>query len=134
MSFVQSTSNSKSYNVFVHEQYGSDCVIIMGKNAVGNDHIISNANKILMDLFGIDKINIPLIWLHGHVPSAHSILYRKTALKIEPSEIEFFIKSKLSNKSEKDKPLVCSLLKNVKKTDTLGLVNVVHERLSKLLE
>jgi len=134
MIFVPFQNDSKYYNVFVHEQYGNECVIIMGKNDIGNDYIISHAKQILTKLFGIEKINEHLIWIHGYGPSAHSILYKKSkAQKLLSLDLELFIKSKLSDKSEKDKPLTCSLLKDVKKTETLGLVNVVHQKLSKLL-
>ena len=121
MTFVQSKSDSKDYHIFVHETYGNDCVLIMGRNQNGNDYIISNVKTILKNLFGIETIHDDLIWMHGFGPSAHVILYRKSkTINLTPLELEMFVKSKFSAKSEKGQPLTCSLLKDVTKTDIKG--------------
>ena len=136
MTFVQFKSDSKEYRIFVHEIYRNDCIIIMGRNPDANDYIISNVKSILKKIFSIDSKSLhnELIWMHAFGPSPHFILYRKSKnIELNPLELEIFVKSKCPEKSEKEQPLTCSLLKDVTKTDIKGLVTVKHQKLSNLL-
>lgn len=138
MSFILGKSNSKNYHVYQHEQYGNDCILIFGRTQEGNDYILSNLSIIMMDLFQIEinETNLNnIIWLHGHGPSPHFLLYRSSKeIKLDANSIEIFIKGKCPIKSDKNLPLTCTLLSNVIKTDIKGLVNVKQVyKLSKLL-
>ena len=124
--------------MYIHELYGNDCILISGRTQEGNDFIISNFPTIMINLFQIEIKETDLnniIWLHGHGPSPHFILYRSSKdIHLDPNSIEMFIKGKCPPKSDKNLPLTCSLLSNVIKTDIKGLVHIPNEcKLSKLL-
>jgi hypothetical protein len=146
MSFILVDSDSKNYHIYVHENYGNNCILISGRTQEGNDYIISNLPTILMNNFQIQiqgqgqgqgqgQIFNNVIWLHGHGPSPHFILYRSSSdIVLNPNVLEMFIKSKCPIKSNRDMPLTCSLLSNIVKTNVKGLVEVPNpNKLNKLL-
>ena len=133
MSFEKVTNvkyDVKLYHIYKHTNY-ENCYIIMGKTQDGNDYIISNTVNILKQYFDIDTSVNELIWLHAHGPSPHFIVYKEN--NIDSISIELFVKSKCPKKSNKDKSLSCSILSDVVKTDTKGLVHIKHKQLSKIL-
>ena len=135
MGFKKILTKKDMYTIF---QDDSNNLLIMGKTQLGNDHIIDQASTIISELINgnSDDIKKQLIWLHGNGPSPHFILYtdKNNDNKIDNLQLECFVKSKCSKKSELDKQLSCCMLKDVKKTDIPGLVYVKHEKLSDLLE
>ena len=136
MSFTLLKSDSNIYRVYIHEQYNTKCILLIGRTREGNDYVISNFQNIMLDLFKI-KIteNNNVIWLHGHGPSPHFILYiYNNLIKLDANSIEMFIKNKCPIKSDKNMPLTCSLLSTIIKTDVKGLVHIPHAcKLSELL-
>jgi len=107
--------------------------IVKGRSQDGNDYILKNVKKILKDNMDIEVDSNKLIWMHGDGPSPHFILYKDDNMKINSIELERFIRSNLPKKSNKGKQLTCSLLSDVRLTDTKGLVNVKSKKLNKLL-
>lgn len=132
MNFKKIITKKNMYDIF---QDNINNLLIMGKSQLGNDYIIDHAPNIISQLLNIENNNIinQLIWLHGHGPSPHFIFYKNNN-NIDNLQLEIYIKSKCPKKSELNKPLSCCMLKNVKKTDTLGLVSIKNEKLSELLE
>ena len=131
MNFKKILTKKDMYQVF---QDTDDNILIVGKTQLGNDHIIDNASNIISNVLNKDVKTNELIWLHGHGPSPHFIFYKNESNNIDNLKLEVFIKSKCSKKSELNKALSCCILNNVKKTNTLGLVHIKHEKLSDLLE
>jgi len=132
MNFKKILTKKDLYNVFEDDDNN---ILIMGKTQLGNDYIIDNAHLIINDIIKCDEnIQDQLIWLHGYGPSPHFIFYKNKNISIDKLQLEMFIKSNCSKKSELQKPLSCCMLRNVKKTSTLGLVHIKHEKLSDLLE
>jgi len=160
--FTKNNLTNKSYHILTHKNYTTDCILFIGKNQQGGDILITNFAKIINNL--LQTINTPIntssntsttsltntsttpkevfiennhniLWLHGHNKSPHFILYRKSKeIIIDPLELELFIKTKLPEKSEKNKPLSCCYLFEVVKTEVLGMVTVPHRKLSNLLK
>jgi hypothetical protein len=132
MKFIKITGKKNLYDVY---QDDSNNLLIQGKTQIGNDHIINNAHIILGELLNINNNDLKkkLIWLHGHGPSPHFILYKCDNSTIDNLELEIFIKSKCSKKSELNKALSCCMLDKVKKTDIPGLVYIENKKLTDLL-
>ena len=123
----------KIYNI-INEKI-VDCILIIGKNQIGNDYIIDNASLIIKDIYDIETTNNDLIWLHAIGPSPHFILYKNPNYIININNLQNFIISLCPKKSiiEYSNELHSCLLSKVKKTDIIGLVNIKNVKLNKLL-
>jgi hypothetical protein len=137
--FVPLPDASILYRLYFHAEYGTDCLLIMGRSAQGNDFILSNYSKIFQDVTKSSPLIENIIWLHGHGPSPHFILYYKPEIasdvKSNTTFINNFIKSKCPNKSDKSMELICCKIADVVKTDIPGMVNISHSNtLTKLLQ
>src|SRR3989338_1307668 len=120
--FTQLQFCSSLYKIFTHNTFPTKCIFLVGKNQICNDYIITNASKILNELFGITTTPTKLIWLHANGPSPHFILYCVNNIKINSSEIEIFTKNLCPAKANKSLPLDTCYLSDVMKTNTPGLV------------
>jgi hypothetical protein len=123
----------KIYNI-INEKI-VNCILIVGKNQIGNDYIIDNASLIIKDIYNVEITNNNLIWLHAIGPSPHFILYKNPDYIININSLQNFIISLCPKKSiiEHSYELHSCILSNVKKTNTIGLVNIKHIKLTKLL-
>lgn len=111
----------------------NDMIIIKGNNQTGNDYIISRCGILLKQyIANIDRNCI--IWVHGYDSSPHFILYKMFEHKdVDPEKIERFIRSHLKGINN-SKPLTCSKLSDIKKTNIVGLVEVPKpKKLNQLL-
>lgn len=126
-------NTTKLYKVFINSTI--DCAFIIGRTQEGNDNILHHATAIFESTLKDIKIDHDkLIWIHGNGPSPHFIFWIDPVCQINVGEIEAITKSMMPKKSLLDAPLMSCFLKDVKLTNTKGLVTVNGIKLNKLLQ
>jgi len=131
--FAPPKYDTKLYHIYRLTNDPDKCFLIKGCCQDGNAYILENIITIFKDDLKMDVRIETLIWIHGDGPSPHFILYKEDGLNIKCDELERFIKSLLSKKSNKDKKLSSCMLSDVVLTDVKGLVEIKSKKLKKLL-